>query len=303
VIGQRVLVSGHRGFIGSYVAEALRAAGDEVVLLHGDVRRENTWKAYQDIDVIVHLAARVGTGESMYRSASYTDVNVTGMARMIEHLKAMGSPRVVLASSSAVYAASAGPLHESSMVWPHSVYGLTKQMQEALLRVHEVEHVTLRVFAAYGPGQSLENPYSGLVGFMAAALLRGESPPVFEDGNQRRDLVHVQDVAHAFVMAVQDGWHGQINIGTGVGTSVMDLVSTLRLYLGGLEPTYLGSRRLGDVRDAVADVEEAKRRGWEPLVDRDHGLKEFCDWAREREVGAVPQAYAVQELQERGLVV
>lgn len=304
----RVLVTGYDGFIGRHVMQALRAEQMEPVPFRGDVREPKDWALYRDADVVIHLAAKVGTGESMYRPVSYCTSNVVGTAQMLEALADSPVRRIVLASSSAVYG-SGECLGERDRCEPVSIYGISKLAQEQMvLRWAEAtgrSAAALRVFSAYGPGQALDNPYSGLVGIMAGALLAGESPQVFEDGRQTRDLIHVSDVAGAFVTAAFGHFEGPLNIGTGDATTVSDLVAILRGHLGGLtapQPVFLGTRRAGDVRHAVADISKARSLGITPTVGLERGLYELCRWAKAQPPVRSEQGRAVSELLQRGLV-
>lgn len=298
----RVLVTGADGFIGSHVVPALSFA--EVVPFAGDVRSPRDWSRYRDIDVIVHLAARVGTGESMYRTAEYVDVNVLGTARMLEACTAMGVRRIVLASSSAVYGGGI-LLREQELPVPSSTYGVSKLAQEHLVRTwappHGIGWTALRLFCVYGGGQSLANPYSGLVAMMAARLLAGRAPLLFEDGHQSRDLVHVSDVGRAFASAAQGALPGVVNIGTGIATTVLELVGRLREDLGGPAPEMVGRHRAGDVRNAIADVSRATSLGWRAEVPVREGLRSFCEWAVRQDADPALQERAVAELIEQGL--
>jgi dTDP-L-rhamnose 4-epimerase len=265
---KRVLVTGGAGFIGSHLVDELLAHGYRVRVLdnlspqvHGpgatrpayldagaelivaDVRdRRAVEGALADIDAVVHLAAAVGVGQSMYEIREYMDVNAVGTAVLLEALAKRPIERLVVASSMSVYGEgsyvdgagaeiedaertleelrqgrwdpvdSAGaplvpvPTRETKPPMLSSVYALSKYDQERLClmvgRAYGIPTVALRLFNTYGPRQALSNPYTGVLAIFASRLLNGRRPAVFEDGEQRRDFVNVHDVARAFRLAL-----------------------------------------------------------------------------------------------------
>lgn len=294
----RILVTGATGFIGTQVMKTLGHSGHDPIPLVGDVRERETWEKVPEVDAVAHLAARVGTGESMYRPADYASVNVVGTAMMLEHYAAMGRPKIVLASSSAVYGDT------KLGTFPLSQYGVTKLAQENMLRAADVDYAALRLYCVYGPGQSMVNPYTGLVGVMAASLMAETSPLVYDSGTQRRDLIHVDDAARAIVMACRrEDWNGPIEIGTGIGTTVLKVIEDLRVILGGPEPTMVMAHRAGDSRDAVANPFRAQTIGFTTSITWAQGCRSFCQWVREKAPAFRPtQKQALEELGEAGML-
>jgi dTDP-L-rhamnose 4-epimerase len=265
------LVTGGAGFLGSYVADALLAAGHkvraldnlssqvhgedaqrpayldpEVELIRGDVRDAGKVRAaLRGVDAVVHFAAAVGVGQSMYRIAEYTSVNNLGTAVLAEALAENRVGRLVVASSMSLYGeglyrASDGAarvvgertpeqLRQARWDWTDtdgtpltpvatpedkppalaSVYALSKFDQEKLClmigRAYRIPTIALRFFNAYGPRQALSNPYTGVLAIFASRLLNGNPPLIFEDGNQMRDFVSARDIAQACVLALQAG--------------------------------------------------------------------------------------------------
>lgn len=262
-----VLITGGAGFIGSHLADELLRRGDRVRILDdlspqvhgrrerpdyldpgaelvvGDVRDpESVRRALRDVDAVVHLAARVGVGQSMYRVADYESVNAVGTAVLLEALVERPVARLVIASSMSIYGEGLYRAADGSLVdgvertpaalrrgeWEvrgpdgepltpvptpegkrpalASVYALSKFEQERLSLLvgaaYGIETVALRFFNVYGPRQALSNPYTGVLAIFAARLLNGKRPIVFEDGLQKRDFVNVRDVARACVLAL-----------------------------------------------------------------------------------------------------
>jgi dTDP-L-rhamnose 4-epimerase len=282
---QRVLVTGGAGFIGSHLADELLRHGYEVRVLDslspqvhpggevstdldpdvelkvGDVRDETAMAdALQDVDAVVHLAAAVGVGQSMYEIVHYTSVNNLGTATLLEALARHPVARLVVASSMSIYGEGAyrdsgGELHDvpqrslaqlrrgdweirsdagqllepvptPETKWPDasSVYALSKHDQERLCLIvgqaYGIKTTALRLFNVYGPRQALSNPYTGVMAIFASRFLNGVPPLIYEDGCQRRDFVNVHDVATAFRLALESPAVGDQVLNVGSGTSV-----------------------------------------------------------------------------------
>lgn len=263
-----ILITGGAGFIGSHVADALLEAGHtvrvldrlsqqvhgqtvrphylatEVELVVGDVTDSAAIEAsLQDIDAVIHLAATVGVGQSMYEIVAYTHTNDVGTAVLLEALARRPVKRLVSASSMSIYGEGLVrgadgrtceptertvqqlargvwelldddgtpqtplPTPESKRPALSSVYALNKFTQERLCliagKAYGIPTVALRFFNVYGPRQALSNPYTGVLAIFAARLLNGRPPLVYEDGLQQRDFVHVHDVAQACLLALE----------------------------------------------------------------------------------------------------
>jgi dTDP-L-rhamnose 4-epimerase len=169
---------------------------------------------------------------------------------------------------------------------------------------YRIPVVALRYFNAYGPRQALSNPYTGVAAIFSAQLLSGRAPMVFEDGKQRRDFVHVTDLARANLMALEsDRADGEaLNIGTGRPTTVARVAELLAHHLGvDRQPEIVGRYRAGDIRHCYADISRARERlGFEPRVAFEEGIADLVAWVREQKaVNRVDAARA--ELERRGL--
>jgi dTDP-L-rhamnose 4-epimerase len=301
----------------------------------GDVRDpEAVRRALQGVDAVVHLAARVGVGQSMYEMAEYTSANSVGTAVLLEALAEKPVRKLVVASSMSIYGeglyrggdpgertreqlqlhewdfAGMDPLPTPETKRPalSSIYALTKYDQERACLVagaaYGIPTVALRLFNVYGPGQALSNPYTGVLAIFAARLLNDRAPRIFEDGEQRRDFVSVHDVARAFALALErDGADGQaVNIGSGESITVNALAELLARTLGKqIAPEVTGEFRVGDIRHCFADVSLAcETLGFEPQVSLDDGVAELAGWlAGQTAVDRVDEA--TSELARRGL--
>jgi dTDP-L-rhamnose 4-epimerase len=280
-------------------------------------------RAVHDVDAVFHLASLVGVGQSMYRIADYTAVNDLGTARLLEALARSPVERLVVASSMSVYGEGLyrdedgqlyddvrretdrlelgewephgpdgrplrpTPTPEGKRASPESIYALGKYQQEQSClivgRAYRIPTVVLRLFNVYGPRQALSNPYTGVLGIFAARYLSGRPPVIFEDGEQRRDLVSVYDVARACRLALEvpDAPGQTLNIGSGEAHTVRDVARMVGRVLGrdGVEPEVTGEYRSGDIRHCYADIRRARELlGYEPRVELEAGLAELAGW-------------------------
>ena len=172
---------------------------------------------------------------------------------------------------------------EDAPLDPRNAYAISKLAQEHFAadwaRSSQSSVAALRYHNVYGPGMPRNTPYAGVAAIFLSALRNGQAPRVFEDGGQRRDFVHVRDVAAATAAAVDltdDGQH-VFNIGSGVPRTVGDLAQALATSTGGPAPVVTGEFRLGDVRHITADSARARANlGWQPRVDFEHGVAELA---------------------------
>jgi dTDP-L-rhamnose 4-epimerase len=364
-------VTGGAGFIGRAVARELLRRGNEVRVLdslieqvHGDRERPEDFpddaeliigdirnkdvvaRSLKGVDRVVHLAAEVGVGQSMYAVERYTSVNETGSAVLYEALIDHPVRRVVTASSMSIYGeglyrdadgnlvenAARKPRTNDAQSWDPldargrpltpvatpewkqpslaSIYALGKYVQERqtliMTPAYGMEGTCLRLFNVYGPGQALSNPYTGVLAIFSSRLLNGQRPLVFEDGEQRRDFVHVGDVARAFADALvhPDAANEVFNVGSGVDRSIKEIARSIAHALGreDLEPEITGKARIGDIRHCFCDGSKAAEvLGFRADKDFDEGLSELAEWvASQTADDRVEEARA--ELEAKGLV-
>jgi dTDP-L-rhamnose 4-epimerase len=163
----------------------------------------------------------------------------------------------------------------------------------------------MRFFNVYGPGQALGNPYTGVAAIFASRLLVGKPPLIFEDGQQSRDFIHVDDVASACTKALISEQVGDVslNIGTGWPTTVNELADSLRRELDGPAPEVLGTHRKGDIRHCYADIAQAQKvLDWEPMIRFEQGLEDLVGWVKEQTGVRDQVSTAVAELSSHGLI-
>lgn len=339
----RVLVTGGAGFIGTALAKAAASRTrtwvafdnllpqvhgenpqldlpDCVDLVVGDVRDSDALASALGRvtpDVVIHLAAETGTGQSLAEPSRHTDVNLTGTARLLEALSATPElpHRIVLTSSRAVYGEGLWtdqrgrthspmtrppemlvrgewdfpgltPLPSGVSITPPtpcSVYGSTKWAQESLLSTwaaaRGVSTGILRLQNVYGPGQSPINPYTGITTIFFRLGARGESIPVYEDGNIGRDFVFIDDVVRAVVTVAEHDAGVIVDVGSGHRSTILETAREIARLTGAPAPTVTGQYRLGDVRDAsCAMAGSAWVFGDEPPVALAAGLGALGAW-------------------------
>jgi len=350
-MAKTALIIGGAGFIGSHLADELVTHGYQVrvfdnlspqvhgprgvwpdylparaEVMVGDVRdAKQVRRALDGAHTVIHFAAMVGVGQSMYQIADYVGVNDLGTAVLLQALIERPVERLVVASSMSIYGEglyrtsdgilvedasrasadvakgtwnlcdSAGhpltpiPTPETKRPALASIYALSKYAQERMClligKAYDIPAVALRFFNVYGTRQALSNPYTGVLAIFAARLLNGRPPTVFEDGAQRRDFVHVSDVARACRLAIESSMAvgHVINIGSGRSVTITEIGAKLAAVMGrpDLAPEVTGRYRVGDIRHCFADVSLARRLlGFEPQVDLAQGLAELVTWLR-----------------------
>ncbi|WP_303637817.1 NAD-dependent epimerase/dehydratase family protein [Stenotrophomonas tuberculopleuritidis] len=275
--------------------------------------------------LVVHLAAETGTGQSLNEASRHTHVNVTGTARMLDAFAEVGHVpgRMVLTSSRAVYGegiweteggqkihpgqrskqmldagqwdfagAHALPFQaDQTPPGPTSVYGATKLAQEHIFNAWALsfgaEVAILRLQNVYGAGQSLDNPYTGIVSLFSRLAKAGQSIPLYEDGLMRRDFVYITDVARAVFAATRHpaAVGNVFDIGYGHPTTIKDIADVIARHYGAPAPHVCGKYRNGDVRHAGCEVARSRTLDWSPQVSLEEGVRELCDWIDERLAG------------------
>lgn len=374
---QNILITGGAGFIGSKLALSLVERGHRVRVLdslapqiHGAnpensslfrsiqgkvgfqrgsvTNQDDLVAALPEMEVVVHLAAETGTGQSMYEIRHYTDVNVGGTALLLDLIanRSFAVRKIVVASSRAVYGegkyvcaehgtvfpnpriaadmqsgdfsvhcpfckapATLVPSDEHTPVRPSSVYGITKLAQEQMVltvgKAMGIAALAYRYQNVYGPGQSLSNPYTGILSIFSTRIRNGSGINIFEDGKESRDFVFIDDVVAATVSGIES--EGQFaeafNVGSGVATDVLTIATTLQKLLGGDVPIEItGQFRVGDIRHNVADLKRIRATfGFEPQVSIAEGLNRFVTWVEGENVQEDRYDDSLKELKSKGL--
>lgn len=306
----RILVTGAAGFIGSHTVDLLLREGHEVVgvdnlrtghlenladahksdgftFVEDDIADDGVLAALvtEPTAAVIHLAALVSVQDSMESPELNFRLNVMGTHRVAEAARLGSVPRVVFASSAAIYGDSTDlPLQEMSAKQPISPYGGAKLAGENLLLAHGQAFGTVvrcqRYFNVYGPRQDPASPYSGVISIFENRFRAGQSVTVYGDGQQTRDFISVYDVARANVMAATKSGlvSGSANICTGSGTSLLEMVDVFRELFPGSPDTQFAPARTGDIIHSRGAPEQAAATlGFQSEITLQDGLAQMVN--------------------------
>jgi UDP-glucose 4-epimerase len=295
----RFLITGGAGFLGSALTNRLVRDGHEVRVVddlsrgdrnalvdgvhftRGDINNiPLLWSMLQEVDCVYHLAAQVSVAQSVLYPRDYNTVNVGGTVSLMEAMRDAGIRRVVLASSGAIYGEQRKqPVRESDPVWPDSPYAVSKWAAEQYVHtigeLWGIETVALRIFNAYGPGQSLPVSHAPVIPRFLRAILTGGSIVIFGDGEQSRDFVYVSDVVEALIKAATAGEVNRqvLNVGSGQETTVNELVEHIESCTNRIALRVWNREKSGGVKRLVADISKAADLlGFQPQVNLSDGL-------------------------------
>lgn len=198
---------------------------------------------------------------------------------------------------------------EESLIHPTSVYGISKQAQEQLVltvgKSLGIPSVALRYQNVYGPGQSLSNPYTGILSIFSTRLRNGNDIAVFEDGQESRDFVYIDDVVDATVLALEHPGadHESLNVGSGIRTTVETVAHTLKRALGSQADIKItGNFRVGDIRDNYADIRRIQRLlNFQPRTSFEEGVNRFVDWVNSQTIAQDTFDQSIAEMKAKGL--
>lgn len=375
---KKILITGGAGFIGSHLALKLAELGylvtvldnlspqihtknpeinsplylrikDKTNFIQGDVSiKSQLSSAIQNNEIIVHLAAETGTGQSMYEISKYNDVNIGGTANLLDILTndKHSVAKVIVASSRSIYGEGkyksnlygvVYPEHrreqdlkegkfeltyqdddniellatdENSAIHPSSFYAITKQVQEQMIMTMSpyigINAISLRFQNVYGPGQSLSNPYTGILSIFSNLILSDKQVNIFEDGLESRDFVYIDDVVEAIYRAIiNENANGEIlNVGSGINTSVIDIAKLLYSYYNKEENYFIsGNYRLGDIRHNYANISKLKSiLNFQPNISINEGLKYFAKWVLTQNIIENNYENSILEMKNKGLL-
>ena len=373
---KNILITGGAGFIGKALTKFLYCNGYNITILDnlstqihgenpkqtirelqeiskliiGDVRdAEKCSQSIKNQDIIIHLAAETGTGQSMYKINHYNDVNIMGTSTLLESILTTSHniQKLIIASSRAVYGEGKYysqklgfqyPLSRSeinlknhdfevkcpssnlnmeaintdelSKINPNSIYGMNKYQQEQMVlllgKSLDISAISLRFQNVYGPGQSLSNPYTGILSVFSTNILNSNNIEIYEDGNQTRDFIYIDDVIESIFSSIKSSDIQQdiFNVGSGKGIKVIDVARKLRdLYNSSIEINISGRYRVGDIRHNFADVKKSKAYlGFESKTDFDSGIKNFVKWVECQDVMMDRYKESVIELKNKGMI-
>lgn len=311
----RALVTGGAGFIGSHIARELcrrgvetvvlddlssgslanlewRGEGDKLEVIEGDIRDEAVVeRAVRGCDWVFHEAALASVPASVAEPVRSNEINLEATLGLLERARQAGVRRLVFACSCAVYADGEPAVKkEGAGEGPASPYGLQKFAGEKYCGLYSALYcfgaVSLRYFNVFGPRQSFDSAYSGVIARFCTALLKGEQPVIFGDGGQSRDFVYVADVVQANLLAAEapaERVAGKaLNVGTGRAVSVLELYQILARIAGAEVRPRHEAARAGEIRKAQADISQARALlGYEPKFPLEEGLRRTLEFYRE----------------------
>jgi dTDP-L-rhamnose 4-epimerase len=255
---------------------------------------------------VIVASSRAIYGEGCYYSNDLKK-NVYPNSRKLEDLE-KGDFEVKYPASNEVLELM--PTSEDAVINPVSVYAITKYNQEQMCmtvcKSIGVEAVALRYQNVYGPGQSLSNPYTGILSIFSTLIKSGKDINIFEDGKESRDFVYIDDVIDATILAIEhkDAANESFNVGSGVATSVSEVVACLlKNYQSNVATSISGKFRVGDIRHCYADLSKTKKvLGFSPKISFEEGVTTFCNWVNSQKVLTNDRyADSILELKEKGL--
>lgn len=304
---KEVVVTGGLGFIGSHLTERLvednqvtviddGSTGkldnikhlnlENIELVMGSITDINLGEIFEGKDYVFHQAAMASVPQSIEDPLGSNQVNITGTLRVLMAAKDNGVKKVVTASSSAVYGDSTHMPHsEDAPLKPMSPYAVTKAAGElycnVLSSIYGLPTVSLRYFNVFGPRQDPQSQYAAVIPHFIDAILNGEKPVIYGDGEQSRDFIYVKRVVDANILACESKETGVFNIALGKGTTINQLVEIISQVFGkDVKPIY-AEERTGDIKHSMADVSRAVSFGFNPKGDFKEGLRETVEWFKD----------------------
>jgi nucleoside-diphosphate-sugar epimerase len=307
----RYLVTGGAGFIGSNIVEELARRGHEVIVLDdltagkeanlSGVRKKIEFRlgsitdlaavrsACNGVDFVVHLAARTSVPRSVKDPLETNQVNINGMLNVLVAARDAKVRRFVYAASSSAYGETpTQPKVETMQPSPISPYGVTKYVGELYAqvfgRVYGLENVSVRYFNVFGPRQDPTSQYSGVLSRFMLAVLQGNFPVVYGDGEQSRDFTYIENIVDETLRACEaKGASGMVfNGGTGARITLNQVLKLLEKVSGKKIQAKYDPPRTGDIRDSQADISLAREvLGYRPLVQFEEGLQRTWEWYKQ----------------------
>lgn len=298
----KILVTGGAGFIGSHVSRLLLEDGYQVVVLDnlktghktavpkgaklvvGDISDpQKTKLALKDVDAVIHMAGLIVVPESVKYPEKYFQNNVLGAVSLLESMKDIGVKKIIFSSSACVYGAAKNlPITEDTPLAPDNPYGATKASVEAFIQsyhaIYGFDAMILRYFNPYGPGE-LHNPETHAIPNFVKATLAKKPIPLYWKGEQIRDFIYIEDLAHAHIDVLKLSGFNIFNLGTETGIKVKDVVEEIFKIVGYKVPINDLGKRPGDVHASYASSKKLQKAvGWKAKVDLSSGLRRTIDY-------------------------
>ena len=305
---KEIVVTGGCGFIGSHIVDALiennkvtiidnLSSGKmenlnnpnhkNLTLIKEDLLDADLDEILKGKDYVFHLAAKVSVPGSVAEPLEYNKTNIDATVKLLLACKNNDVKKIVFSSSSAVYGENPNmPLKESELALPCSPYAAQKASGELYLKsFHEsygLNYVALRYFNVFGPRQDENSPYAAVIPKFIAAILKGESPVIYGDGEQSRDFIYVKEIVNANIAAAESDYNGIVNVALGKSMTINHLFEIVRDVLESeLEVRYLDERP-GDIKHSLADIGNMENINFKPEEDKfEEQLRETVKWFKE----------------------
>lgn len=301
---KKILVTGVAGFVGSNLADRLVREGYSVVgidnLSEGfieqvpkevefhemDVRSKDIFPLFNGIDVVFHLAAKTCVSECQLAPYETADNNVMGTLSVFDAARAAGVAKTIYVESSAIYEGSTTiPTPETDFA-PQTFYALSKATDHLFAKAYReffgMKMVGLRYFNVYGPRQDYRRAMPPLMSRFIIKLLMNERPPVFGDGSDKRDYVHVDDVNDLHILLIEDETTADpvLNVGSGKNYSILEVLALIQEVMGTNVGYDFVPNIPGAAQATLADIRKAQKLGWTPKATLKEGLKGMVDYIK-----------------------
>lgn len=302
---KNILITGGCGFIGSHIVDALVEKNkvtiidnlstgkisnlknpnhENLKIIEEDIREVNWDNFTMNKDYIFHLAAMASVPLSVDNPIECSDINLNATLRLLKSSVENNVKKIVFSSSSAVYGQNTNmPLKETEPLMPTSPYASSKASCELYLKSfydsYGLDYIALRYFNVFGPRQDKNSQYAAVIPNFISALLEGESPVIYGDGEQTRDFVYVGDVVKSNILACESDYNGVINVASGEKITINELYKIISNTLGiDLKPKYLPKRQ-GDIKHSLADISKMEKINFKTdLNNFEKQLKETIRW-------------------------
>ena len=304
---KEIVVTGGCGFIGSHIVDTLIENNKVTVidnLSSGKIENlnnpnhENLTLIEEDLldadldailkgkDYVFHLAAKVSVPGSVAEPIDYNETNIDATVRLLVACKNNGIKKIVFSSSSAVYGENPNmPLKETELSMPCSPYAAQKAGAELYLKsfyeAYGLNYVALRYFNVFGPRQDENSPYAAVIPKFISAILNGESPVIYGDGEQSRDFIFVKEIAKANIAACESDYNGIVNVALGKSMTINHLFEIVSDVLESDIPVKYLDERPGDIKHSLADISNLSNIDFKPEEDKfEEQLRETVKWFR-----------------------
>ena len=306
---KEIVVTGGCGFIGSHIVEELLENNhvtildnlscgkmenlknpdhENLTLIKEDLLECDLEEILKGKDYVFHLAAKVSVPGSVEEPLDYNETNIDATVKLLIACKNNNIKKIVFSSSSAVYGENLNmPLKETELPMPCSPYAAQKASIELYLKsfyeAYGLNYVALRYFNVFGPRQDENSPYAAVIPKFISAILKGESPVIYGDGEQSRDFIFVNEIAKANISAAESDYNGIVNVALGKSMTINHLFNIVSDVLESDIPVKYLDERPGDIKHSLADISNLEKINFKPEEDKfEEQLRQTVKWFREQ---------------------